>query len=107
MARVIFTDLELKNAFKSLSDEDPIKKALKRAFEDIENNFRIGRPVTKDVYNKKGIKSVLKKYGVDNLRIYNLPSAWRLIYSVSSDQIEIIAIILDWMDHKEYDRLFK
>ena len=107
MARVIFTDLELKNAFKSLSDEDPIKKALKRAFEDIENNFRIGRPVTKDVYNKKGIKRVLKKYGVDNLRIYDLPSAWRLIYSVSRDQIQVIAIILEWMNHKEYEKLFK
>ena len=56
---------------------------------------------------KKGIKNVLIKHEVKSIRIYNLPKAWRLLYSVQADQIGIISIILDWMNHKDYEKLLK
>jgi len=107
MAIIRFIDLELKRVFESMPNDDPIKKGLVRAFEDIENNEGVGRLVIKKAYQKKEVKRFLEKYEVNNLRIYNLPSAWRLIYSVTADEIGIIAVILDWMNHKDYEKLLR
>lgn len=49
----------------------------------------------------------LKKYKVKNLWKYNLPDAWRLIYSIEQGQLLVIAIVLEWMDHTNYERKFK
>jgi hypothetical protein len=35
-----------------------------------------------------------------------LPNGWRLLYSVVGVEIELIAVVLDWMDYKDYERLF-
>ncbi|MGI0135174.1 MAG: hypothetical protein ACREBW_09485 [Candidatus Micrarchaeaceae archaeon] len=51
-------------------------------------------------------KIYMQKYGVNNLRKYNLPHGWRLVYSLKGSEIEIIAIILEWFTHKEYERRF-
>lgn len=101
--KVIFIDKELENVFNKLDDADPIKKALTRAIETIKQDPRAGRDVKKKLIPKK----LIKKYGIDNLRVYNLPTAWRMIYTITASEIEIIAVVLRWMDHKEYDRLFK
>ncbi len=37
---------------------------------------------------------------------YDLPSAWRLIYTIESDEIKIVSIILEWFDHKDYEKKF-
>jgi len=106
--KVIFVDESLEITFNNLSDKDPIKKGLIKAIKDIKENFFAGRLITKDSRNKKKIKEILKKYKVNNIRIYNLPSYWRVLYSITkSEDLKIIAIILDWMSHKEYDRLLK
>jgi hypothetical protein len=53
-------------------------------------------------------ESYLKKYSINNIRVYDLPFAWRLMYTVTgSAEIGIISVILDWMNHKDYERLFK
>jgi len=49
----------------------------------------------------------LKKYGINNVRVYDLPFAWRLMYTVTgSSEIGIISVILEWMNHKDYEKLF-
>lgn len=102
--KVVFVDEELENTFESLAESDPIKKALIRAIRDIQENAFCGRSVKKKLIPKE----LIQKYSVNNLWIYNLPSAWRLLYAVTpSEDVQIIAVILDWMDHKDYDRLFK
>lgn len=100
---VKFFSKELENAFNNLDDKDPIKKALTRAIKNIQEDFRSGEYIPKN----KIPKIYIQKYGIDNLRIYDLPFAWRLSYSLVNDEIEIISVILDWMNHKDYDRLFK
>ena len=102
-SRVIFVDKELENAFYMMDGADPIKKALTRAIENIKQDPRAGRNVIKKLIPKK----LIKKYGIDNLRVYNLPTAWRMIYTITASEIEIISVVLDWMNHKEYERLFK
>ena len=101
--KVVFIDEKLEAAFNELSENDSIKKALRKSIESIKENFYVGRNV-----KKKLIPKILSdKYKIDNLWIYNLPSAWRLLYSISPSEIEIIAVVLDWMNHKDYERLFK
>ncbi|MCK5624319.1 hypothetical protein KAI04_00575 [Candidatus Pacearchaeota archaeon] len=102
---VIFNDFSLKNAFEILKDTDKeLHSQIDKATSDIRENVFCGRNVKKKLIPKK----FSRKYGIDNLWIYNLRSGWRLLYSVSSpDKIKILAIVLNWMNHKEYEKLFK
>ncbi len=47
-----------------------------------------------------------QRYYACNLFIADLPDFWRMLYTLESDEIEIIAFVLDIIDHKEYDRKF-
>jgi len=101
--KVIFINHELEQVFTKMDNEDPIKRALIRAIESIKNNPLAGRNVKKKLIPKK----LIQKHEINNLRIYNLPSAWRMIYTITPSEIKIISVILDWMNHKDYERLFK
>jgi len=101
--KVIFVDKGLEDVFNKLDNLDPIKKALIRAIENIKQDPRAGRNVIKKLIPKK----LIKKYEIDNLRIYNLPMAWRMLYTVTASEIEIVSVILDWVNHKDYEKLFK
>lgn len=102
---VIFNDISLKNAFEILEKTDKdLHSQIDKATNDIKKNVFCGRNVKKKLIPKE----FFKKYGINNLWIYNLRSGWRLLYSVSSpDKIKILAIVFDWMNHKDYERLFK
>lgn len=49
-----------------------------------------------------------KEYGVDNLFRVELPNFWRMLYSLEEgeNRIEIIAFVLDIVDHKKYNKRF-
>ena len=69
--KIRFIDSSLENAFNDIKDNDPIKKALIRAIKDIKENSYCGRNVKKKLIPKKFID----RYKINNLWIYNLPSA--------------------------------
>ena len=101
--KIVFVDKELEISFNELSDNDPIKRGIIQAISAIQENFSCGRNVKKELIPRK----LIEKYELTNLWIYDLPNGWRLLYSVTSGgEIEIIAVILDWMNHKDYNRLF-
>jgi len=101
--KVRFISEELKKAFESLNEKNPrLYKEIERAFSSICNDAFFGRRVKKELIPKKFIKD----YDINNLFIYNLSDGWRLIYSLVNEDIELISIILDWMNHKDYERLF-
>ena len=100
--KVVFLDDELERSFNDLSESDPIKRGIIRAIKSIQENAFAGRNVKKELIPK----SLIAKFNLNNLWIYDLPNGWRLLYSLSSGKIEIIAAVLDWMDHKDYERLF-
>ena len=99
-----FSDIKLKESFESLKERDPkLYIHVGRALKEIRRNVFCGRNVKKNLIPKH----FMRKYNLNNLWIYNLPEGWRLLYSVTSpDKIEVIAVILDWMSHKDYERLF-
>jgi len=64
-------------------------------------------PYFGDRIQKKRIPEFyIDKYGIGNLLVAPLPGAWRLLYSVERYEDDIIVIIVDFMSHTEYDRLF-
>ena len=72
------------------------------AFEDIEKNAFCGIQVSKRLIPKEYIKD----YRISALWKYDLPNAWRLLYTIIGNEVKILSVILDWMTHKEYDRKF-
>ena len=102
--KVNFVDIELKKTFEELKESDPrLHKEIDKAITEICQNSFCGRNVKKSLIPK----DLKQKYNINNLWIYNLRKDWRLLYSVGRDEIELIAVVLDWMNHKEYERLFK
>ena len=102
---VNFKNPLLKNSFDDLSEDDPLKKRIRRAIEGIKQNpLGYGRPISK---NK--IPDIYFKEGFDNAFWVDLSKSWRLIYSLTSiGEVEILAVILEWFtSHKDYERKFK
>ena len=90
---------ELKN---SKTESKNLYKWVCRAFEDLEENAFCGIQIS-----KKLIPEIyFERYDIDNLWKYDLPNAWRLLYSVKNGEIKILSIILEWMSHKDYERRF-
>jgi hypothetical protein len=98
---VDFRNILIKKAFENIKQTDPLlHKHLIRAFKDILENAFCGIQISKHL--------IPKEYACNNLWKYNLPDAWRLIYTLKSpNKVEIISVVLDWMNHKDYSRKFK
>ncbi len=106
--KVVFPDKKLYKTFISLKDSKDnqdrnVYKWINRAIDDLKINPCCGIQIPKRIIPKEYIK----KYNIDNLWKYDLPRGWRLVYSIVRDEIVIISIILEWFDHKEYERKFK
>lgn len=100
---VAFADESIQEAYFETREENPkLYKFLERATDDIKKDPFCGIQIPKKLIPR----TYKQKYGIDNLWKYNLPNAWRLIYSVAGDEIEIIAILLEWFPHKEYEERF-
>jgi mRNA-degrading endonuclease RelE of RelBE toxin-antitoxin system len=96
-----FINENLQKAYKQL-DDPTLKKFIDRALEDIEKNPFCGIQISKRLIPQEYIK----KHNIKNVWKYNLPEAWRLIYSIEGGTLKIVTIVLEWMDHKEYERRF-
>jgi len=85
------------------SKDITLLNAINRLFDVIVNNPFYGENA------KKGLipKEYRQKYDADNLFIADLPDYWRMIYTLESDEIEIIAFVLDIIDHDQYNKKFK
>jgi len=101
-----FADDRLKLTFEKLKDSKTEDKMLytwiNRAIDDLEENAFCGIQISKKLIPKVYIQ----KYGIDNLWKYDFPKGWRLLYAVAKDEVIVVSIILEWMDHKNYERRF-
>ena len=106
-SQIRFGDESIKNAFYELEQGDPSEKELFRfinqAMNNIEKNAFCGIQIPKNRIPKE----YMAKYSSKNLWKYDLPNAWRLIYTIRGDEVIVISLILEWMNHKDYERRFK
>lgn len=100
-SKIRFKDERIKKSFENLNNNFRLK--LIRAFNDIEENAFCGIQIPKRLIPK----NYKEKYKIKNLWKYNLPDAWRLLYSIENQEILIVSIILEWLDHKSYEQRFQ
>ena len=102
---------DAEKVYKHLNEEAPtsktermILKAVNQKVELIKSNPHFGNPIAKD----KIPNEYKQNYGITNLFRVELPGAWRMLYTLTDgeSEIEIIAFVLDVIDHKQYDKKF-
>lgn len=105
-ASVCFFDERIKTAFLTLTtsteQDRQIHAHLNAAFDLIARDAFCGVQVPKRLIPK----SYLATYSIDNLWKNNFHKSWRLMYSLASDGENVIALIIEWLPHKEYERRF-
>jgi hypothetical protein len=105
-AAVYFIDDDAKQAFLALAsaraEDREVSGLLNAAFDAIARDAFCGIQVPKRLVPGQ----YLMGYGIDNLWKYNLSRNWRLMYTVAGDGTQVIALIIEWLPHKEYERRF-
>ncbi len=105
-------DLDYKILQKAVLED--IKKGLKNSF-NMQLLKSIGRTIINlkinphygDHISRKNVsKGLADRYGTDKLYRAELVGFWRLIYTIVGDEVKIISFILEFMDHKKYNKLF-
>jgi hypothetical protein len=101
-AYVLFNTKKLEDDFEKLSrgkyEDRVLYDRIQTAILKMKNNPTCGKKIQKKIW--------LAQYKVKNLWKYNLSSSWRLLYTIKEDQLMIVNVILEWLDHKSYERRF-
>ncbi|MFH0906386.1 MAG: hypothetical protein V1824_03545 [archaeon] len=103
---VAFVSKKLENEFELLKDnsfDNKLYEFIDRAISDLKKDSASGIKIPKNLWPKEYIK----RYNITNLWKYDLPNGWRLIYTIKTDEITIISVILEWFNHKDYEKRFK
>ena len=104
---VAFGDKKIEQEFELLKDgkfkDKQLYEFIDRAIKDLKNNPACGIKLSKKLWPKVYIE----KYSLTNLWKYDLPNAWRLIYTIKENDITILNVILEWFSHKDYEKRFK
>jgi Txe/YoeB family toxin of Txe-Axe toxin-antitoxin module len=102
-----FITTKLKTEFESLktgrTEDESLYKFINRAIDDLKKQPTCGIKIPKKLWPK----GYIQKYQITNLWKYDLPNGWRLIYTIETNEIMIVAIILEWFDHKKYEKRFE
>jgi len=97
---------KLKKEFESLKngkfEDKKLREFLERAIVDLKNNPLCGAKIPQNLWPRE----YCKKFNINNLRKYDLPDGWRLIYTIKINEVEILAVFLEWFNHKDYERRF-
>lgn len=105
--RVRFIDQRLFDAYQKLktgtTEEQRLAQWLDQAIEDLKKNPFCGIKIPSRLWPKEYARG----YSLTNLWKYDLPHGWRMIYTLVGNEIEIVSIILEWFDHKNYGKRFK
>lgn len=94
-------DLELLK--KGKFEDKELFKFIDRAMDDLKKDPTCGTKIPRKLWPK----IYIQKYRITNLWKYDLPNAWRLIYTIETDEVKILNIILEWFNHKDYEKRFK
>ena len=103
---VAFASKELKEAFEKLKErkfeETQLYEFIEKAIDELKNNPLCGIRIPSNLIPKEYIQ----KFEITNLYKYNLPDAWRLLYTLIGNEVKIVSMIIEWLNHKNYERRF-
>tara|TARA_Y100000310_G_scaffold49097_1_gene45428 strand:- start:504 stop:872 length:369 start_codon:yes stop_codon:yes gene_type:complete len=76
--------------------------SINNSIKNIKADYRYG-----DLIPRKFIsKATSGRYGTDKIFRVELVGYWRLLYTIVGDEVKIIALILEYMDHNKYNKIF-
>jgi hypothetical protein len=84
------------------SDHQTLFNSIRQKIELLKENPQYGIHIAK---NKIPLE-YQQKYDANNLWKANLSGAWRMIYTIRGSEVEIISLILDILNHKDYEKRF-
>ena len=101
---------EAEEVYKKLNAESEtnkqsrmILKSINQKTELIKQNIHYGNPIAKNLIPEE----YKQKYSATNLFRVELPAFWRMLYTLTNNEdVEIIAFVLDIVDHPTYDDKF-
>ena len=101
---------EAKEVYKKLNAESEnnkqsrmILKAVNNKIDLIKSNIHYGDPIAKNLIPEE----YKQKYSATNLFRVELPAFWRMLYTLTNnEEVEIVAFVLDIIDHPSYDKKF-
>jgi len=103
--RIGFATEKLKQDYENLEkgkhEEKQLHKNMTRAINDLEKNEQAGTRIPEKLWPQ-----YYAKHNITNLWKYDLPNSWRLIYTLKGSQALIVAMLLEWFDHKRYEKRF-
>jgi len=109
IVRIILSP-EAEEVYKKLNSESEsnkqsrmILKAVNNKIELIKSNIHYGNPIAKNLIPEE----YKIKYETKNLFRVELPAFWRMLYTLTNnEEIEIIAFVLDIINHSSYNEKF-
>jgi hypothetical protein len=84
------------------SEYQTLLNSIKQKVELLRDNPQYGIHIQKNKIPKKYIE----QFEVNNLWKVNLSGAWRMIYTIRGSNVEIISLVLDIINHKNYNKIF-
>ena len=84
------------------SDHQTLLNSIKQKIEFLKDNPEYGLHIPKDRIPKEYVI----KYDINNLWKANLSGAWRMIYTIRGSEVEIISLVLDILNHRDYEKKF-
>ena len=100
-------DEQLAKLKESIKEKDfKFNNQLLRAIERETENLKLSPHRGIQIQKDRIPQIYVQEYGVTNLWKINLPDYWRMIYTIVGNEIEIISILLEFMDHKDYNKIF-
>ena len=96
-----FAKLQKRSA-KGEGEAEYLLKLIEKGITKLVENHKAGQKIQKNLWPKYYVQ----KYGINNLWRLRLDDYWRMIYTVIGERIRIVAVILEVLNHKEYDKSF-
>jgi hypothetical protein len=87
---------------KGDGDAGYLLKLIEKGVEKLSRDYECGQKIQKKLWPRY----YSTKYGISNLWRLRLDGYWRMIYTVTGNRICIVAVILEVLDHREYDKRF-
>jgi hypothetical protein len=94
-------DEEISEGIKK-SDHQILLKSIKQKIDLLKIDPQHGIHVGKE----KIPKEYIKNYDANNIWKIDLPGYWRMIYTIKGSDVEIVAVVLDIIDHPTYNKKF-
>jgi aromatic ring-opening dioxygenase LigB subunit len=81
---------------------EQLLNSINTAIRNLKSNPYVGNLIPRKYLTKKAITL----YGTNKIFRIELVGYWRMLYTVVGSEAEVIAFILEYMDHDRYNKLF-